>query len=162
MLTTEKKIMNPLTVAQGEDNHVIEKLNFLLCNLQVHYQKLRSYHWNVTGPNFFELHQVFEKEYNIIKTEIDEIAERIRVFGRTPKSLLRDYLEHSVITETSPNIPAQKMVSEILKDFKTLTSIMDELIAAASEAGDTSTEDLITGFKKRIEKKHWMLTAFSK
>ena len=37
----------------------------------MHYHKLRNFHWNVDGADFFELHQEFEDEYNTVKENID-------------------------------------------------------------------------------------------
>ena len=145
-----------------ETKDVVENLNKLLANLHVHYQKLRNYHWNVEGPDFFDIHETFEEEYNEVKLEIDEVAERIRVFGKTPYSTLSKYLEVSEIKETGTDLNADEMVKEILKDFEILLSFMVDTIEAAEKIGDISTDDLITGFMKRREKKHWMLTAFSK
>jgi len=145
-----------------ETKDVVENLNKLLANLHVHYQKLRNYHWNVEGPDFFDIHETFEEEYNEVKLEIDEVAERIRVFGKTPYSTLVKYLEVSEIKETGTDLSADEMVKEILKDFEVLLSFMVDSIEAAEKIGDISTDDLITGFMKRREKKHWMLTAFSK
>lgn len=145
-----------------ETKDVVENLNKLLANLHVHYQKLRNYHWNVEGPDFFDIHETFEEEYNEVKLEIDEVAERIRVFGKTPYSTLAKYLEVSEIKETGTDLSADEMVKEILKDFEVLLSFMVDSIEAAEKIGDISTDDLITGFMKRREKKHWMLTAFSK
>lgn len=144
-----------------ETNEVVEALNNLLANYHVHYQKLRNYHWNVTGHDFFELHEVFEQEYNAVKLAIDEIAERIRVFGKTPLSTLKDYLDVAEIKETGTDLPSEKMVEEILSDFEILLSFMVDAIEAAEEIGDIATNDLITGYIKRTEKMHWMLTAFS-
>lgn len=145
-----------------ETKDVVENLNKLLANLHVHYQKLRNYHWNVEGPDFFDIHETFEEEYNEVKLEIDEVAERIRVFGKTPYSTLAKYLEVSEIKETGTDLNADEMVKEILRDFEVLLSFMVDSIEAAEKIGDISTDDLITGFMKRREKKHWMLTAFSK
>jgi starvation-inducible DNA-binding protein len=145
-----------------EAKDVVENMNKLLANLHVHYQKLRNYHWNVVGPDFFDVHETFEEEYNEVKLEIDEIAERIRVFGKTPYSTLSKYLEVSEIKETGSDLSSDEMVKEILKDFEVLLSFMVDSIEAAKIIGDISSEDLITGFMKRREKKHWMLTAFSK
>jgi starvation-inducible DNA-binding protein len=145
-----------------ETKDVVEKLNKLLANLHVHYQKLRNYHWNVEGPEFFDIHETFEEEYNEVKLEIDEVAERIRVFGKTPYSTLSKYLEVAEIKETGTDLNADEMVKEILRDFEVLLSFMVDSIEAAEKIGDISTNDLITGFMKRREKKHWMLTAFSK
>ena len=145
-----------------ETKDVVENLNKLLANLHVHYQKLRNYHWNVEGPDFFDIHETFEEEYNEVKLEIDEIAERIRVFGKTPYSTLSKYLEVSEIKETGTDLKADEMVKEILRDFEVLLSFMVDSIESAEKIGDISTDDLVTGFMKRREKKHWMLTAFSK
>lgn len=145
-----------------ETNEVVESLNNLLSNLHVHYQKLRNYHWNVTGHDFFELHAVFEQEYNSVKLEIDEIAERIRVFDKTPMSTMKEYLETSEIKETGTDLSSSKMVEEVLSDFEVLLSFMVEAVEAAEKIGDIATDDLITGYITRTEKMHWMLTSFNK
>jgi len=140
---------------------IVKSLNSLLANYQVHYQKLRNYHWNVVGSDFFELHGVFEEEYNAVKANIDLIAERIRVFGQRPLSTLTEYLDESEIKETKGPISSQMMVKEILDDFEILLSFMIESTEAAQEVGDTATSLMITTFVERMEKRHWMLTAFA-
>lgn len=143
-----------------ESNEVVQSLNLLLANLHVHYQKLRNYHWNVTGSDFFDLHERFEEEYNEVKVEIDEIAERIRVFGHTPVSTLKEYLDMSEIKETGTELTGNEMVKEVLNDFEILLSFMVDALEASGEIGDVATEDMLTGYIKRTEKIHWMLTSF--
>jgi starvation-inducible DNA-binding protein len=143
-----------------ESNEVVQSLNLLLANLHVHYQKLRNYHWNVTGSDFFDLHERFEEEYNEVKVEIDEIAERIRVFGHTPVSTLKEYLDMSEIKETGTDLTGNEMVKEVLNDFEILLSFMVDALEASGEIGDVATEDMLTGYIKRTEKVHWMLTSF--
>jgi starvation-inducible DNA-binding protein len=145
-----------------ETQEVVKNLNELLANLHVHYQKLRNFHWNVTGSEFFDIHETTEEEYNFVVTEIDEIAERIRVFGATPISTLKEYLEVSNIRETGTDLNSKEIVQEILKDYEILLSYMIDTIEAAREIGDISTDDLVTGFMRRREKMHWMLSSFSK
>lgn len=60
MTTTHRK----LGFEKKEQEKVVERLNALLCNYQVYYQKLRNFHWNVKGPDFYDLHEQFEEEYN--------------------------------------------------------------------------------------------------
>ena len=144
-----------------ESSRVVDQLNELLCNLHVHYQKLRNYHWNVTGPDFFDVHEQFEQEYEAVKLEIDEIAERIRVFGKTPISTMREYLSHSEIKETGTDMSSREMVSEIIRDFEVLLTHMMDITEIAQEIGDLSTDDMIKGFMQRKEKRHWMLSAFN-
>jgi starvation-inducible DNA-binding protein len=157
----ERRAFMKLGFSGKETDGVVEALNILLSNYQVHYQKLRDFHWNVKGPDFFDLHDQFEMEYNAVKLNIDEIAERIRVFGKTPTSTLSEYLKHSTITEVKRGFDANEMVAEILRDFENLVSFMFDSIEEANKVGDTSTADLITKMMKRMEKRHWMFTAFS-
>jgi starvation-inducible DNA-binding protein len=69
--------MNYLNLNDEKILPVVTELNVLLAEYHVYYQKLRNFHWNVLGKNFFDLHNTFEKMYNETKTKIDEIAERI-------------------------------------------------------------------------------------
>jgi starvation-inducible DNA-binding protein len=143
-----------------ETERISSALNELLANYQVHYQKLRNYHWNVKGGDFFDLHQEFETLYTEANQNIDEIAERIRVFGHTPLSTLQVYLEHSAIKETGTDLAAEVMAREVLSDFRILLGYMVNVLSIASEQEDAGTEQIIKGYIKKIEKHHWMLTAY--
>ncbi|NJO03184.1 MAG: DNA starvation/stationary phase protection protein, partial [Bacteroidia bacterium] len=79
---------------------MVNALNRLLANYHVHYQKLRNYHWNVKGDGFFDLHKEFGEQYQEVIVNIDQIVERIRVFGSIPMSTLREYLDYAEIKET--------------------------------------------------------------
>lgn len=160
---TDEKVQKPfkkLGFSKLETAELVKHMNLLLANYHVHYQKLRNYHWNVKGPDFFDIHEQFEVTYNEARENIDEIAERIRVFGQTPMSTLKEYLEISEIKETTTEFTAHEMVEEILKDFEILLSFMAEVVESAIENGDVGTEDMMKGYMKEIEKKHWMLSAF--
>lgn len=143
-----------------ETERIVNALNDVLANYSVHYQKLRNYHWNVKGSDFFDLHEQFEQKYNEARENIDEIAERIRVFGRTPLSLMRDYLEVAEIKETGTDLESEIMVREILSDYRILLEYMFEVVEVASDLGDSGTEEMIKTFIHNIEKHHWMLSAF--
>jgi len=145
-----------------EAKEIVESLNTLMSNYHIHYQKLRNYHWNVEGHSFFELHAFFELEYNAVKIQIDEIAERIRVFGMKPVSTLKEYLEISEIKETNNSLVSEEMSKEILIDFELLISLCIDAHEKTSLAGDLATSDLLIAYIKRTEKSHWMLSAFVK
>ncbi len=145
-----------------ETAEIVVSLNQLLSNYIVHYHKLRMFHWNVEGGDFFELHEQFEIEYNEVKLQIDIIAERIRVFGLKPKHTLRQHIELSKIEEAEGERIPTAMVQEILKDFGILHNALLDLIDAALKTGDAATEELATEFIRRLEKRHWMFTAWSK
>lgn len=136
------------------------KLNQLLADYSVHYQKLRNYHWNVKGHDFFDLHEQFETQYNEARENIDEIAERIRVFGKTPMSTMTEYLRSSNIKETGTDLASDIMVRELLNDYTILLDSMFEVVEVSSDLGDSGTEEMIKVFIHNVEKHHWMLSAF--
>lgn len=143
-----------------EIDNITEVLNELLANYSVHYQKLRNFHWNVKGSDFFDLHERFEQQYNEARENIDEIAERIRVFGKTPLSRLQDYLDTAEIKETGSDLPSDIMVREVLSDFRILLEYMFSVVEVSIEQGDSGTEEMVKTFIHDIEKHHWMMTAF--
>ena len=51
---------NAIGLNAGSASQLADKLNTLLANYQIFYMNARGYHWNVKGPNFFELHTKFE------------------------------------------------------------------------------------------------------
>lgn len=156
-----KRPFASLGYSKEGSHELVTALNELLANYSVHYQKLRNYHWNVKGADFFDVHEQFEQQYNGAKVAIDEIAERIRVFGHTPMSTMGEYLKTSTIQETGTDLKAMEMVKEIMDDYRILVEFMYSVIDVAIENGDMGTEDLIKGFVYETEKSHWMMTSFS-
>ena len=143
-----------------ETQRITEVLNELLANYSVHYQKLRNYHWNVKGSDFFDLHEQFELQYNEAQLHIDDIAERIRIFGKAPLSTFKDFLDVSEIKETTSDLKSDLMVREILNDYTILLQYMFAVIDVAVDQHDSGTEEMVKRFVNGIEKHHWMLSAF--
>lgn len=160
METTKTKEYKNLGFKEADVKPLVKSLNILSANYHVHYQKLRNYHWNVKGSDFFDIHEKFEVQYNKAKENIDEIAERVRVYGETPVSTMKEFLEMSEIKETGTNLKAHDMVMEIKKDMEILDGFMYEAIDAAIEAGDSALEDMLKSFVADLEKDHWMWSAF--
>ncbi|GGX11166.1 Dps family protein [Aquimarina muelleri] len=142
---------------------IVVALNQLLANYQVQYHKLRNFHWNIEGRDFFELHQEFQNEYNTVKLNIDIIAERIRVFGLKPSMSMTEILAISEIKEVkTDNMSAIGMTTEVLKDFDILHNKMLDVLNAALDAGDNVTEQIVTDFMRNLEKRNWIFTSWSK
>lgn len=162
MANSDKRVFKKLGFNKEESDEIVDSLNQLLANYHIHYQKLRNFHWNVTGENFFNLHEKFESLYDEAFANIDLIAERVRVFGMTPMSLIKDYMEHSVIKEVGTDLDSRAMVQEVLKDFEILAESMNECAEKVAELDDAVTEDMLISFIKTIELNHWMLSSFLK
>ncbi|MBQ4820527.1 DNA starvation/stationary phase protection protein [Aquimarina sp. MMG016] len=158
----KEKTYKKLGFTYLETAEIVVALNKLLANYIVHYHKLRTFHWNVEGGDFFELHEQFEVEYNEAKLQTDTIAERIRVFGLKPKYTLQQHLGLADIKELQDDLAPLGMVKEVLKDFRILHDSLLDVLNAALDSGDTVTEEIVTQFMRRLEKRHWMFTAWSK
>lgn len=154
--------MNYLNMQDEKLLPVVVELNTLLADYNIYYQKLRSFHWNVLGKNFFDLHEKFENMYNEAKLKVDEIAERILTLRHHPVSKFSDYLKISSLSEASSLITDQEMIEELLNDHKTMLAQMSQVLSKAEEAGDEGTIDLIGAYIRELEKSSWMLNAWSK
>lgn len=141
---------------------IIVNLRQLLIEYQIHYHKLRNYHWNVQGSDFFELHKEFEDEYIKVQKQIDIIAERINVFGQQPQMTLNDVVKNSKIKENMDIVHSRDMVEDILIDFGILHGTMLEVLNASLKIGDIATENIITEFIQDLEKRNWMFTSWLK
>jgi len=129
-------------------------LEKVIANMAVLYQKLRNYHWNMTGKGFMAMHIAFEKEYEALADEIDEVAELVRIKGGKPISTLKEFLDHATLVEGDKEKSMDDMLAEIIADFKTLIAqLKDEF------NGDVKTEDVLTGILARLEKSVWLLSS---
>lgn len=135
-------------------------LNTLLSGLQVMYANVRGYHWNVTGPQFFALHQQFENIYNDLVLKTDELAERILALGHRPEHRLSAFMENVYVQESTMPETAADMVAELSIHLDRIVQLEKELLDYAGEHGDVSTEDLLTGYVSEQEKMQWMLRAY--
>ncbi len=154
--------MNYLTRNKEENLTIAKELNQLLADYHVYYQKLRNFHWNIVGENFFDLHDKFEDMYKDARGKIDEIAERILTLQFHPVSRYSRYLKIASISETSPFQTDRDMIFILLDDHKKLLYQMNLIIDKAGKVKDEGTIDLIGGYIKDLEKKSWMLNAWTK
>ncbi len=154
--------MNYLNIDNKKLPPVVSELNLLLADYTVYYQKLRSFHWNILGKSFFDLHEKFEDLYTDARIKIDEIAERILTLRYHPISDLSEYLKITSIKEESAFVTDKKMVTSILLDHQKLLVQMKNTLDKAADAGDEGTVDMLGAYIAALEKSSWMLDAFNK
>lgn len=137
-------------------------LNRLLSDEFVLYTKTRNYHWNVTGPDFSELHKFFEAQYEELDEIMDEVAERSRAIGEKALGSLKDFIHNTQLKETpGTDIPGEKMIENLLTDHETLIqSLRKDLVTAGEKYQDMGTSDFLTGLLEQHEKMAWMLRSY--
>lgn len=140
---------------------IVEVLSVVLADEYTFYTKLRKYHWNVEGPQFVSLHQIFEEQYTLIETVIDELAERIRQYGAMSPGTLAEFKEHTRLEEKPGHNPdARKMVSDIAADHAAMVRhLREDVSKVGEEMGDVASEDFLTGLLQLHQKQMWMMQA---
>ncbi len=132
-------------------------LSRLLADSYTLYLKTHNYHWNVTGPQFNTLHQMFEEQYTELAAAVDEIAERIRALGVRAPGSYAEFAELTTIEEGNGEESAEEMVRQLAIGQETVVRTAREVFPAADAANDEPTADLLTQRMQIHEKNAWML-----
>jgi len=138
----------------------IEILNKLLADEVLLYVKTKRYHWNVTGPWFYQYHQLFEAQYEVLDEIQDEVAERVRALGGRPVASLAGFLDQARLEEDrGDTMDAPQMVERLLSDHESVVRFLREGAEECEDAGDMGTNDFLIALMEKHEKMAWMLRA---
>lgn len=147
-------------IAANARKGVVELLNARLADL-VDLQLATKYaHWNVKGPHFIALHELFDDLAGTLATPIDDMAERITALGGTAMGSVQ-----AVEKATSlPAFPADvfdglKMVEALADRTAALAKSVRKGIDEVDEMGDADAADLLTGLSRQLDKNLWFLEA---
>jgi len=138
---------------------IADGLSRLLADTYTLYLKTHNFHWNVTGPQFNTLHQMFETQYTELATAVDEIAERIRALGYPAPGSYSAYAKLSTVREAEGVPSAREMLEALAADQATVVRTARQVFPLADEARDEPTADLLTQRMQVHEKTGWMLSA---
>jgi starvation-inducible DNA-binding protein len=129
----------------------------LLADSYTLYLKTHNYHWNVTGPLFNTLHQMFQTQYTELSIAVDDIAERIRALGEPAPGSYKAYAALTGIPEEDGVPSAEEMLRQLVKGQEQVVRTAREVFPIAEKASDEPTADLLTQRMQLHEKNAWML-----
>lgn len=138
---------------------VAEGLKHLLADSYTLYLQTHNFHWNVTGPQFRELHLMFEEHYTELATAVDEIAERIRTLGVIAPGTYKAFAKLSSIEEVEDIPTATEMVKLLTQGHEQVVKTCREVLKKAQDADDESSAALVSDRMRIHEKTAWMLRA---
>ena len=144
-------------ISEQDRQAIAEGLASLLADSYTLYLKTHNYHWNVTGPQFNTLHQMFEEQYTELAIAVDDIAERIRTLGEWAPGSYSAFAELTSIDEEQGVPSAEEMVKSLVKGQEAVVRTARSVIKAAGAANDEPTADLLTQRMQIHEKNAWML-----
>jgi starvation-inducible DNA-binding protein len=144
-------------IDEGKRKAVAMGLAKLLADTYTLYLKTHNYHWNVTGPQFNQLHAMFMQHYTEMWNAVDEVAERIRALGEFAPGSYRQFSALSTIKEEEGVPKWQDMVKNLVSGHESVIRTCREVLPTAQQSGDESSVALISDRMRIHEKTAWML-----
>ncbi|MFT5173599.1 MAG: starvation-inducible DNA-binding protein [Gammaproteobacteria bacterium] len=136
---------------------IVKGLSALLADSYTLYLMTHNFHWNVKGPQFNSLHQMFMTQYTEQWNALDVIAERIRALGYPAPGTYKEFVKLASIKEVEGVPHANKMVSLLVAAQEATARTARKLLPVVDEANDQPTADLLAQRLDVHEKTAWML-----
>lgn len=117
-------------------------------------------HWNVKGPRFIALHELFDQLAAALDGPTDELAERITTLGGTADGTLALVSRRSALDPYPPGVVTGDDHLEALAGaFAAFARSVRQAIGQAEKLGDDGTADLLTGLSQVADKQLWLIEA---
>ena len=149
-------------ISSADREKIAEGLKSLVADSYTLYLQTHNFHWNVTGPQFRELHLMFEEQYNELALAVDDIAERIRALDVPAPGTYKEFARLSSIQEVDGVPSSEDMVALLTKGHEQVVKTSRAVLKLAQSADDESTADLVSDRMRIHEKTSWMLRAMQK
>lgn len=117
-------------------------------------------HWNVKGPHFLQLHQLFDAVHDEVEGFVDLIAERITTLGHIADGRIQSTAANTGLNEyplaaAGGEAHLRALAASIAQFAKHVRADID----LATQAGDADTADIFTQISREIDKQLWLLEA---
>jgi len=139
---------------------MIALLNQQLADSADLYSQVKQAHWNVKGPHFIALHELFDKLAEDLEGPVDDIAERVTALGGVARGTARVAAQASRLPEFPVDrLEGLRAVALLADRYAALAASMRKAIEIAGKEGDADTSDLFTGISRGLDKALWFLEA---
>lgn len=141
---------------------LIDGLNGLLADHFALFVKTKNFHWHVRGPQFRDLHLLFDEQAQQIIAVTDTIAERVRKNGgETLTSIGAIAGKTRVTDQDNAKLDPMTMVAELRSDNDALVNRLREVKDAAGQAGDNATDGMLDDWTDQAEERAWFLASMA-
>jgi starvation-inducible DNA-binding protein len=124
--------------------------------------QMKQAHWNVKGPSFIGLHELFDQVAEAVEGYVDQIAERVVQLGGVAEGTVRMAAERTRLVEYSTEISdGMAHVEGVARALSTFGQEARDTIYEADELEDADTADLFTEVSRGIDKWLWFVEAHS-
>ena len=140
--------------------NMIALLNQQLADTLDLYTQVKQAHWNVKGPHFIALHELFDTLAEDLESPVDDIAERVTALGGVARGTARLAARESRLKELpDDDFDGLALVAALADRYAALGASTRAAIQSAADAGDADTSDLFTGISRGLDKALWFLEA---
>ena len=152
-----KTLAIDIGINANERGKIVRGLSALLADSYTLYLMTHNFHWNVTGPQFNTLHQMFMVQYTEQWNALDMIAERIRALGHPAPGTYKEFVKLASIKEVDGVPKATDMIRHLVAAQEATARTARTLFPLVDAANDQPTADLLTQRLEVHEKTAWML-----
>ena len=157
MRTKPTKTLIDIGISENNRKAIAQGLSALLADSYSLYLMTHNFHWNVTGPQFNSLHNMFMDQYTEQWNALDTIAERIRALGFPAPGTYKQFAKLTAIKEVEGVPKAQEMVGLLVNAHETVAKTARGIFPIVDEVNDQPSADLVTQRLEVHEKTAWML-----
>jgi starvation-inducible DNA-binding protein len=147
-------------LSEGTRVKAAELLNARLADCKDLQTQVKQAHWNVKGPNFIALHELFDKINDEVEEYVDEIAERAVQLGGVAEGTARMVAKRSSLAEYPTSaVDGRSHVEALSSALAAFGKAARKAIGEANDLGDLDTADLFTEVSRGIDKWLWFVEA---
>lgn len=144
-------------ITDADRKKIAKGLSALLADSYTLYLMTHNFHWNVTGPQFNSLHNMFMGQYTEQWNALDIIAERIRALGFPAPGTYKEFVGLASIQEVEGVPKATEMIRHLVAAQEAAARTARKLFPVVDKANDQPTADVLTQRIDIHEKTAWML-----
>jgi starvation-inducible DNA-binding protein len=119
--------------------------------------KAQNFHWNVEGPLFPQLHELFGKIYEEVYGSIDTFAEQLRALQMYTPASLQKFSMLSMVEDENEILEQGAMIAELLNDSDKMSEIFKITFSMAEQEGDHGLSNFLADRQDAHKKHSWML-----
>ncbi|MFT3882412.1 MAG: DNA starvation/stationary phase protection protein Dps [Gemmatales bacterium] len=147
-------------LSEAVRSKAVELLNARLADAIDLQTQAKQAHWNVKGPNFIALHELFDKVNEAVEDYVDDIAERAVQLGGVVEGTARSVAKRSSLPEyPSSAKDGRSHVEALSSALAAFGKSARKSISDANDLGDLDTADLFTEVSRGIDKWLWFVEA---
>jgi starvation-inducible DNA-binding protein len=146
------------TLSENIRSQSAELLNkHLAAAIDLHAQ-MKQAHWNVRGPGFIAIHELFDRVSEAVEVYSDMIAERAGGLGSTAFGTIQTAVEKSFLVPYALGVAdSQQHIFAVAGALASFGQSVREAVGAATAIGDADTADILTEISRGIDQQLWFV-----